>query len=92
MRPGMKVISRSMYCIVPWSILWGTSILREGSLIRKKRAKIRKSNETLLRLTLALVMASAMARSTSSVKPFPRLKKVLGGSTMSRNRCVSACA
>ena len=21
----MKVISRSMYCIVPWSILWGTT-------------------------------------------------------------------
>ena len=64
----------------------------EGSLNRKKHAKILKSNETFVRLTFALVMASAMTRSTSSVKPVPLLKKVLGDWTMSRHRCVSACA
>eukprot|EP00965_Chrysotila_dentata_P143134 4729378-Pleurochrysis_carterae.AAC.1 len=59
-----------MCVILPSTTLCGT--LRRwvgGSLMRKKRAEIRKRAGTWLRETCVVVVASAIARSTARVKP-----------------------
>eukprot|EP00965_Chrysotila_dentata_P148460 4901945-Pleurochrysis_carterae.AAC.3 len=56
-----------LHLILPPAILCGTLLRWVGSLMRKNRAKIEKMAGTWLREThLAVVMASAMVRSTAS--------------------------
>eukprot|EP00965_Chrysotila_dentata_P174797 5770636-Pleurochrysis_carterae.AAC.1 len=57
--------------------------------MRKKRAKIKKRAGTSLRQTCAVVMASAIARSTARVKPSSR-KYFLSGSVMPFSSVISS--
>eukprot|EP00965_Chrysotila_dentata_P051590 1711986-Pleurochrysis_carterae.AAC.1 len=57
--------------------------------MRKKRAEIRKRAGTWLRDTCAMVMASAIARSTARVKP-SSWKHFLSGSVMPFSLVISS--